>query len=698
MRLKKILIYTLVIFIASSFRAYPYENTDSLNSYGFSAHYILNQHSASFTDFEGIETCCPKFESGSGTGFSLGAYFELPLSYKLKAGLKAAFSKQNGEMISTESVPLIDGEEIITGSFEHILNIDISDFGAYPYISYPAYEGLNLFLGGFAGLIMSKQFDYAETIKDPPDRGVFTDTGTRTRNASSGEIKGMSSVYSGLYFGMNYMLPLADDYSIQMGPDLNYLIGLNNLVKTGDWKISSIRLGFNLKYTPLPAIRPIIEKRTFEGLTDTVQIISEKVSRRTYAQGLAISTLTEKRIFDTIVYHEKIRRTDTVFVPLKLNAKLAVNINEIKIDVQYVTEAFPVLPMVFFEENSDIVPVYYTSGANDDNFSISNLEINPIVFHDRVLDIIGQRLKQSKKGKIELRGYADSTSEKGNCELALSRAENVKKYFVDTWDIDGDRIRISKKKSKCSPPNPTLTPNDSGYSENRRVEIYSEDDKITEPVVKEYFLEITGFKPDTIGFDIKKSVRGNLKTWEIIARQDNRILFRMNGNDSNPAYQKIDYNMVSGLSAAPIRLEFYAEDFEGQTAMGSRDIDINRDTSEYDVERMSLVLFDVGSDRLSNDARSAIKKFIRGLDKDSKVRVYGYTDALGDSGENLKLSANRAKNTADLIRELYPDAVFESIEGFASRRMPQGIDSYSSPAKRFLSRTVQIENLKKMKR
>jgi len=398
------------------------------------------------------------------------------------------------------------------------------------------------------------------------------------------------------------------------------------------------------------------------------------------------------------VYHEKRRRTDTIFLPLKLNAKLAVNINDIKINVQYVTEAFPVLPMVFFDENSSDIPGYYTTGANDDNFDISRLEINPIVFHDRVLDIIGQRLKQSKKSKIELKGFSDSTSEKGNCELALARAENVKKYLVDTWNIDGDRIKISKKRAKCSPPNPTLTPNDSGFSENRRVEIYSEEDKITEPVLKEYFLEMTGFKPDSIGFDIKNSVRGNLKTWEIIARQDNRILFRLNGNNNNPVSQRMDYNTVSGLSTEPIRLEFYAEDPDGQTAMDVKDIVVNRDTSEYDVERMSLVLFDVGSDKLSSYARASIKKFIRGLDKDSKVRVYGYTDALGDSGENLKLSVNRAKNTADLIRELYPDAVFESVEGFASRKMPQGIDSYSSPAKRFLSRTVQIENLKKMKR
>jgi outer membrane protein OmpA-like peptidoglycan-associated protein len=497
---------------------------------------------------------------------------------------------------------------------------------------------------------------------------------------------------------MNYMLPLAKDYSLQMGPDLNYLIGMNDLIKTGDWKISSIRLGLNLKYSPLPEIKPIIEKKTSESFTDTVQIISEKVMRKTYTQGNIVSIVTEKRIFDTIIFHEKIRRTDTIFLPLKLSAKLAVNINEIKIDVQYVTEAFPVLPMVFFDENSANVPGYYTTGANDGNFNISRLEINPIVFHDRVLDIIGQRLKQSKKSKIELKGFSDSTSEKGNCELALSRAENVKKYLVDTWQIDGDRIKISKKRTKCSPPNPTLTPNDSGYSDNRRVEIYSEDDKITEPVLKEYFLEITGFKPDTIGFDIKNSVRGNLKSWEIIARQDNRILFRLNGNNSNPVFHKIDLNTVSGLNNEPLRLEFYAEDLEGQTAMDSRNIEINRDTSEYDIERMSLVLFDVGSDKLSSDARSSIKKFIRGLDKDSKVRVYGFTDALGDSGENLKLSVNRAKNTADLIRELYPDAVFESVDGFASRKMPQGIDSYSSPAKRFLSRTVQIENMKKMKR
>ena len=70
---------------------------------------------------------------------------------------------------------------------------------------------------------------------------------------------------------------------------------------------------------------------------------------------------------------------------------------------------------------------------------------------------------------------------------------------------------------------------------------------------------------------------------------------------------------------------------------------------------------------------------------------------LGNDEVNRQLSSNRAKNTQSFIKKLEPNALFTDAVCVSAESFPPGIISYFSPAERFLSKTVQIEIIKKMK-
>ncbi len=128
-----------------------------------------------------------------------------------------------------------------------------------------------------------------------------------------------------------------------------------------------------------------------------------------------------------------------------------------------------------------------------------------------------------------------------------------------------------------------------------------------------------------------------------------------------------------------------------------KEIPVKADTSEFELQRLSLILFKVGDEKLNRKAKNDIKEFLKDISKNSIIRVKGYTDPLGTKRLNRDLSQKRAENTTAFIRKILSGVKIEQARGYASSEFPPGISSYSTPIERFLSRTVFIEVLKKIK-
>jgi len=86
----------------------------------------------------------------------------------------------------------------------------------------------------------------------------------------------------------------------------------------------------------------------------------------------------------------------------------------------------------------------------------------------KVLDVDGRMLKENPNIRVEIGGHTDATgSDKADMAISLKRAESVKKYLMDKFNISGDRL-VVKGYGKTKPIADNSTKE--GRAKNRRVE------------------------------------------------------------------------------------------------------------------------------------------------------------------------------------------------------------------------------------
>lgn len=99
-------------------------------------------------------------------------------------------------------------------------------------------------------------------------------------------------------------------------------------------------------------------------------------------------------------------------------------------------------------------------------FDGNKTHINPIAA--RSLDRNGMILKENPDIRVIIEGHTDATgSDLVNQKISEKRAENVKKYLEDKFNISGDRMKV-KGYGKTRPVADNNTKE--GRAKNRRVE------------------------------------------------------------------------------------------------------------------------------------------------------------------------------------------------------------------------------------
>ena len=139
------------------------------------------------------------------------------------------------------------------------------------------------------------------------------------------------------------------------------------------------------------------------------------------------------------------------------------------------------------------------------------------------------------------------------------------------------------------------------------------------------------------------------------------------------------------------------QDRKGLSNTSVLEIPIDRDTTNYAVQRLSLMHFGVLKSTLNDAAKASISKFISNLEQDATISIVGYSDNLGNPITNNRLSKSRAKTVCDFIRKMRPNSNIVQIDGVGFSKLPPGILSHELPESRFLSRTVQIEIIRSWK-
>lgn len=722
----------------------PDKTTMLRPKYSLGINYGFNSYSSSFKSLPSVENCCPDFSEGSGSGLNFNLGYEYQLNNNIFIGLFVSYLDRSGEYIIQEPTRVTDGNNSIDGLYNHLLNINLNYVDFRPNFSYQLIDNLFISTGLNLSMPISNSFEQKEVLIQPNNKGYFLDTinntKSRIRNEKSGEVKDLDLLI-GATIGVGYELPLNKDNTLRIKPEINYNINITNVIKDYNWKINTFAVGASVIYTPFVTYRKTNEKYDI----DTIKLESEKYENTVVVLGKSEITKDVIEGDYSEITNLLYSRVDTLFTPkvnianvkketkkeptkevekpeiiseIKGNLQILnpknknEEITEIKARVEFVKDVYPLLPYIFFEELSPVIPNRYVKVDNINDFEITNLDPNPIDYHKNNLNIIGFRMNQNSELKLTVKGYIDPMTENNQCDLATQRANNVRQYLVDVFGINENRIAVKVNNGNCFPTDLTRTQTDEGYSENRRVELESNipellfslsNDRYERPftLIPDEIVIAPNFESTTIYKKTKELIsRNDFKSWSYDINLDDNDVYKTQGNN-NPSYTNfvLPYKLIrDSKNDSKLNVNYYVTDNNGNNFSDSKNISVTKDTSLFEIESLTLTVFQVSQYSLDERIKKEIRKFFGNINSGAEVYIKGFSDNLGDLEANKRLSQTRANAVRDYIKSIAPKAkIIESI-GVGSDEFPPGVRSYILPEERFISRTVQIEIRKELEK
>lgn len=696
--------------ICLSLSAFAADNL--VNRYGVFAEFGLDQSKADFNKLPDIPNCCVKFVDGSGSGFSFGGLYQMPLDTKYGLLFRASLTTYSGELKSTEPTSLIyfdanipnDPGTLKSGSFEHYLKGNFTSIGLDPLFYYSVIPNLKLNLGLRLAYNMTNTFEQKESVVG--SYGEFFD-GTnpvgRVRNRYSGDIPKASTLGMFALVGASYDLPMNKQKTLLLSPTAFYYLNFSKVAENTDWSINSLRLGLAVSYAPSDKKYIKEERRKI----DTVYIQKNEIANN-YAKGIEKVTTQVNSSDEAEVTLETYTRTDTVFTQkvFALDGALqAVGVDSLGNEnsmVQFTIEEFisnrmqPLLPYIFFDDNSSLLNNKYIALNQEkaNEFEIKSLSKNgTLETYYQILNIVGRRMLENPDAKLRIVGCNSAVgAELNNIELSKQRATIVKDYLVKVWQIDEKRLTME---NRALPDNPSKPINDEEkIAENRRVEFYSNKYEILAPISLNDTLRISN--PPIARFKLQAKADAGLKNWDLTATQKNAQAnsFNQSGTNVLPAY--VDWALNANQKTIPtnneqIDVNLNLVDTKGQlknisSALPLKYLSISQKRKERildkEINRYNLILFEFDKFDIKANNSRIIDLVKENLKENSVVTITGYTDRTGEPQYNLKLSQNRANATKDALNHKLVNA---SGKGSTSLLFNNDI-----PEGRFYCRTVDI--------
>lgn len=709
----------IIYFVFLLFLPLLQAQENSVNKYGIYGDYGLNMHTADFRALPGVPNCCPKFQDGDGLGLSFGALFEMDMTSELFLSARLGYSDISGKLTRVEPTTIILNNTPVDGEFTHTVDAKIQAITTRILAGYRIIPNISFYAGFGVGNVINATYEQVETITNPSDRGTFIDgdtgfdTGKRTRNESYGDIPYQNNLRLFLSAGIGYELPLNSDNSFRLMPEVNFDFALSNVVNEIDWKINELKAGIALKYVPTSKPGMQIIRDTIIKSDTTIQYITDKsppsiVQIDTKVIDQSESIEPGKKLITTTILNQYLSKivnpnnlADNQLHKLK-NSDISISVKGISYDgkmsevgtmrvEEFISDVIhPLLPYIFFDENSYNIPVRYKH-INDINQFTENSLINDetLDVYYNLLNIVGKRLTDNPNATIKLVGTNSNIgNEKDNLELSQNRAEAVKNYFENTWGIDKNRISTE---ARDLPQNASNTGVDDGIAENRRVEISSSNNAILDVIRAKDTLRKSD--PPTLRFMTNYKGTESYDQWEIEIIQNGKILKKYSGNNELP--KTIDWNLEQEQSTTPrfdspldykLVLTKGSETAEAIAQLPMQMIKLSEKAinkvGDKRIDKYNLILFDFNSAAISG-RNSEIVNMIKSRIKDSStIQIKGYTDRMGDESINERLSNSRAESANKAL----------NIGNAVSKGFGEKIELYDNglPEGRMYSRTVEI--------
>ncbi len=200
----------------------------------------------SFSSLRGTANCCTDYEEFAGQTFGAGLQYYFPVNPKWSIRLKIGYYTNNLELRDVEDEQINVGGVLFDGQFAHNLSINYSNYFTQIVVGYVVIEDMTIVVGGKLMLNSELKYEQYERIIRPEDRGVFVDTETRTRNELSGEISNLNKVIPAFTIGACYDLPLNENRSAILSPEIAFESNFLSLIKDSDWNMYSIHFGITI--------------------------------------------------------------------------------------------------------------------------------------------------------------------------------------------------------------------------------------------------------------------------------------------------------------------------------------------------------------------------------------------------------------------------------------------------------------------
>ncbi len=666
---------------------------------GVSFDYNRNIHQVDFRAFPGTPSCCPAYESGSGGGIAFGLIGRFPISVKSDFIVRADYNQFNGTLVRQELLSLAGN---VPGTVEHSVSCTLPALQLELLYQFQFPFGMWLSSGLCTGFYLSPHFSQKELITSPSS-GTF-ENGLRSRNVYDNvAIPDVNTLNLGLRGGLHYDLPMREDSSIVLSPELRGGVTVTSAVTDAPWIIFQVQLGACL-YFPLSGHKTIPERHIREEHIDTLRIPSSTPIAGV-RRGMESSTERREQGNDETLVIEHLVRHDTLDVriasiPTPPSPQLEVlaldsngtesALNVLRFEEYRSFPTTPLLPYVFFDENSSQIPSRYDllDAASVATFHVVELHSDERMnaYHE-LLNIVAERMLAAPNAQLRIVGCnADVGVEKSNTTLSQRRAQSVRDYLHNAWNIPLSRLHIEQRNLPEQAANTATT---DGAEENRRAELYCDDPAVLAPLQNNATMVVV--QPSAIRFRLQNMSAAELATARIDIMQGPVTLETLHFTNgiaqldwppsavSSSLFNHVDslsFNLVSGASGGLLA--------QSRVAVNSLSVEQKRSqhTADEEISRFALMTFDIRSSAIHESNKELTTYIRQHISPDSKISVVGYADRSGDAQNNVQLALGRARSMAKEL-SLGPTAEVRA----ETEHVPY---DQNIPEGRMYSRTVEV--------
>ncbi|MBU3742614.1 MAG: hypothetical protein FGM24_10075 [Candidatus Kapabacteria bacterium] len=601
--------------------------------YGLLGSLGYNIHTGSFSRLGSFPSCCPEFTGGTDLGMAMGGYVALPFGGSWRFHARLTYANEGAPQSFDERTyvaDLRDSAKVVPAMFRHTLTSSLFTLGVEPLVGL-RFGNLE-FIGGMrAALPVTAQFAQREELVEPADYGEYLGD-DRTWVETEADIPDVPALRLGIVGGIRYDLPLNAKSTLVLSPEVLYHHDISGVSNGVTWNAHQWRFGMSLGFRP--------EARKPEPIPQVDTTPPPPPPTPAPVRPLLMAGIKAELLDDN-----RDRSGDTV----------------IKIDETIASDLRPLLNHVYFAKGSASIPDRYRrltpeqtlTFAEDQLYALSTIE----TYH-HLMNIFAQRLAARPNVRLRLIGCLSEDDGTTDLDLAKRRAEAVRAYFVDVWDMDPARITID---TRTYPERPTKASdpaqNPLAYEENRRVELVVTDAAVMAPVITTDTIRTA--TPPLVRFTSDVTADAGVTQWKIEATHGGRPLFVREGQGTKP--EPVEWDVAADRSAtprteSPIIYQLTVEDKTGHVVqtlpqqVPVRQITIRKKRVERiadrEIDRYRLILFEFNDAAVKGQNASIVDLIKRRITPASTVTITGYTDNIGTVAYNRELARQRAERTA----------------------------------------------------